>query len=291
MPLERAQGPSSRVAISVPMELTRDRMLKEGARPAIIITGATSGIGKEIARLATLEDSFLLLIDERRRQLDELVAELTAQGARATGLAVDPASTDALQSIEHVLAEHDLYCDVLVNNGARALFGPAAGLATSEQISLIDLNVRGLAELTLRFVPEMVMRGRGGVINVGSIAGYMLGANMAVYAASKAFVNSFTVALATELAHTGVSVTCIAPGLGIRQFLQGPSSAPAWLLNVIPPPNAFDAALAAWLAFKTRQHVVIPKLTIRLVVIASRLLRESMLLRFLGALQPPAERA
>jgi short-subunit dehydrogenase len=273
------------------MELTRDRMLKEGARPAIIITGATSGIGKEIARLATLEDSFLLLIDERHRQLDELVAELTAQGARATGLAVDPASTDALQSIEHVLAEHDLYCDVLVNNGARALFGPAAGLATSEQISLIDLNVRGLAELTLRFVPEMVMRGRGGVINVGSIAGYMLGANMAVYAASKAFVNSFTVALATELAHTGVSVTCIAPGLGIRQFLQGSSSAPAWLLNVIPPPNAFDAALAAWLAFKTGQHVVIPKLTIRLVVIASRLLRESMLLRFLGALQPPAERA
>jgi short-subunit dehydrogenase len=142
------------------MELTRDRMLKEGARPAIIITGATSGIGKEIARLATLEDSFLLLIDERRRQLDDLVAELTGQGARATGLAVDPASTDALQSIEHVLAEHDLYCDVLVNNGARALFGPAAGLATSEQISLIDLNVRGLAELTLRFVPEMVMRGR-----------------------------------------------------------------------------------------------------------------------------------
>jgi len=291
MPLARLQPhapQSSSGASRTLMELARERVLNEGARPAIVITGASSGIGKEIARLATLEDSFLLLVDGARPQLNELVAELTAQGTRAAALCIDLTGPDALQSIEKVLGAHDLYCEVLVNSGARALFGPAAGIATSEQLSVVAVNVRTLTELTLRFVPEMIARGRGGVLNVGSIAGYAPGPNMAVYAASKAFVNSFTAAIASELARTGISITCVAPGLAIRQFLRSPTL-PAWLFNVVPGPSAFDAAVAAWLAFKTGQHVVMPKWTSRLALIASRLLQDSILLRFLGALHRPSE--
>ncbi len=289
MSLARLPPRSSSGASRTPLELARERVLNEGARPAIIITGAGSGIGKEIARLVALEDAFLLLVDGARPQLNELVAELTAQGTRAAALCIDLTGSDALQSIEKVLGAHGLYCEVLVNSGARALFGPAAGIATSEQLSLVALNVRTLTELTLRFVPEMIARGRGGVLNVGSIAGYAPGPNMAVYAASEAFVNSFTAAIASELANAGISVTCVTPGLAIRQLLQRPPTLPAWLFNVVPGPSAFDAAVTAWLAFKTGQHVVMPKWTSRLAWIASRLLQDSILLRFLGALQRPAE--
>lgn len=271
------------------MDPAPDRVVKEGAQPAIIITGATSAIGKEIARLATVEDSFLVLVDSARRQLGGLVDELASQGARAAALCVDLARSGALQSIEEVLAAHDLYCDVLVNCGTRGLFGPAAGLAVSEQLRIIALNIRAVTELTLRFLPEMIDRGRGGVLNVGSIAGYAPGPNMAVYAASKGFVNSFTRALASELAHTAVSVTCATPGLAIRQLLQRSRAVPAWLPDIIVPPNPFDAAVAAWLAFKTGQDLATPRWTGRLALIASRLLEESILLRFLAALQRPAE--
>jgi uncharacterized protein len=270
------------------MEVTRSRGVKESGRPAIIITGAASGIGREIARLAALEDAFLVLIDGARRQLDDLVTELGAQGARAAALCIDPAGPDALPSIERILAANSLYCDVIVNSGARVLFGPAAARAPAEQLSVIALNVRALSKFTLRFVPEMVARGRGGVLNVGSLAGYTPVPNMAVYAASKAFVNAFTAALASELAHTGVTVTCVVPGLGIRQFLQRSPRAPGWLLGLTPRPDSFEAAVAAWLAFKTGQHVVMPKRTSRLAVVATRIMG-GLLLRFLGAVQRPAQ--
>jgi hypothetical protein len=285
MPLEKF----SRGDSCAPVENSHERIVKKGSRPAIIITGAAHGIGKEIARLAALDGSFLLLVDGIYEQLRDLVSELAPQGAGAAGVCVDPASSEALRSIEDALAAHDLYCDVLVNAESSALFGPAINHPVGDQTSIIDVNIRALIELTLRFVPDMVRRGRGGVLNVGSIAGYAPAPNMAVYAASKAFVNSFTAALATELAGTGVAVAYVAPGLGVRRFLQQCPSAPAWLLNLMRPSSAFDAAVAAWLGFKTGERVIVPTLTSRFAVLLSRLVQDSILLRFLGALQRPAE--
>ena len=135
-------------------------------------------------------------------------------GCEAAALALDLHDPQALARIETALSERGLYCDVLVNSAGFGVFGPAAEMAAAEQLRLLDVNIRALTELTLRFLPAMIARGRGGILNVGSITGYATGPNMAAYYASKAYVNSFTAALACEVAGSGVTVTCLAAGGG-----------------------------------------------------------------------------
>jgi short-subunit dehydrogenase len=100
------------------------------------------------------------------------------------------------------------------------VFGPAAHAGRGEQLGLLDVNIRALTDLTLRFLPGMIARGRGGVLNLGSITGYAAGPNMAAYYASKAYVNSFSAALAAEVAGSGVTVTCLAPGVVRTAFFE-----------------------------------------------------------------------
>ncbi len=172
---------------------------KEATRPAIVVTGASSGIGQAIARVAARDGVFLLLVGRSQPALDGLVAELVAGGAQAAALPLDLLDAHALERVERALSEHGLYCDVLVNSAGLGMYGPAAGAPRSEQLDVLDVNVRALTEMTLRFLPDMIARGRGGVLNLGSITGYAPGPNMAVYYASKAYVNSFSAALASEV--------------------------------------------------------------------------------------------
>lgn len=186
---------------------------------AIVVTGAGSGIGREIARRAARDGSFMLLADARPGPLAEITAELVAGGAEAHALAINLLDTDAGERIEGALSERDLYCDVLVNSAGLGLYGLAAEIDRGAQINLFNVNARVLTELTLRFLPGMVRRGRGGVLNLGSIAGYAPGPKMAVYHATKAYVRFFSTALAAEVAGTGVTVTCLIPGMVRTPFL------------------------------------------------------------------------
>jgi short-subunit dehydrogenase len=214
-----------------------------------------------------------------------LVAELAALGVQAAAVCIDVTGSDAVCSIESALDERDLYCDVLVNSAGFGLFGPAAQVPGSEQMSLVDVNVRALTELTLRFLPGMVARRRGGVLNFGSIVGYAPGPNMAVYFASKAFVNSFSAALASELAGTGVTVTCLTPGVVLTPFFERCPGAQTWLFNLMPPSTAIDVATTGWLGFRAGKRMVIPNVRNRLIVAISRLLPQSITLRFVSILQ------
>jgi short-subunit dehydrogenase len=237
--------------------------------------------------LAALEGSFLLLVDRSCQQLSDFVAELAADGVQAAAVCIDVTGSDAVRSIESALSERELYCDVLVNSAGFGVFGPAAEVPDGQQMNLIDVNIRALTELTLRFLPGMVARSRGGVLNLGSITGYAPGPNMAVYFASKAFVNSFSAALASELAGTGVTVTCLTPGVVMTPFFERCPGAQTWLFNVMPPSNAIDVATAGWLGFKAGKRMVIPKLRNQFIVTISRLLPQSMILRFVSILQRP----
>jgi uncharacterized protein len=250
-----------------------------GTHPAIVITGAASGVGREIARMAALEGAFLLLVDRSCQQLSDFVIELAAYDVKTAAYCIDVAGSDAVSSIESALSERELYCDVLVNSAGFGVFGPAAEVPDSAQMNLLDVNVRAMTELTLHFLPAMVARRRGGVLNVGSITGYAPGPNMAVYYASKAFVNSFSAALASELAGTGVTVTCLAPGVVTTPFFERCSAGQARLFNLMPQSNAFETAAAGWLGFKAGKRLVIPKLTNQFVVTIGKLLPQSLLLR------------
>lgn len=262
---------------------------KEATRPAIVVTGASSGIGQAIARVAARDGVFLLLVGRSQPALDGLVAELVAGGAQAAALPLDLLDAHALERVEHALSEHGLYCDVLVNSAGLGMYGPAAGAPRSEQLDVLDVNVRALTEMTLRFLPDMIARGRGGVLNLGSITGYAPGPNMAVYYASKAYVNSFSAALASEVAGTGVTVTCLAPGVVRTPFFARCSVGQTRMMKLMPRSDVADTAEAGWRAFKAGQPLVIPRLGDRMIMGFVRLLPRSVLLGLVSVLQQPVK--
>ena len=209
--------------------------------PITLITGASAGIGVELARVFASHGHALVLVARREQRLNELAAEIAATGrAKPLVLAMDLATPGASARIAAALTAHALEPQYIVNNAGFGLVGRAAELDRDEQLGMIDLNMRALADLSLSFVDSLA-RHRGGILNVGSIAGVMPGPRSAVYYASKAFVLSFTEALHDELKPRGISVTCLCPGPVASEF-----QARAGIAEAEPPwPIAVPAARVA----------------------------------------------
>jgi uncharacterized protein len=184
-----------------------------------LITGASSGIGLELARLFAAGKSDLVLVARRQEKLDKLAAELRRDyGAEVRVLARDLADPGSPRAIFDALVAEKVTVDVLVNNAGFGAAGSVAALPVERQLDMIQVNVMVLTHLTRLFLPGMIERGRGGILNVGSTAAFQPGPYMAVYYATKAYVLSFTEALAEEVIGTGVQVTCLAPGPTATEF-------------------------------------------------------------------------
>lgn len=255
--------------------------------PAIVVTGAASGIGRELSRIAAQDGSFLLLVDLSQKAVGELAIELGAAGAHAEALCVDLSDRDAAAQVEKKLFERGLYCDVLINSAGFGVFGAAAESSRAEQVSLLDVNARALTELSLRFLPGMLARGRGGILNVGSVFGYVPGPYMAVYCATKAYVRSFSAALAAEVVGRGVTVTCLAPGVVRTAFFKRCFVGQARLFKIAPSADAINIAAAGWRGFKMRKRVVIPGLIYRLAIGLCPFIPDGIILRLISFLQHP----
>lgn len=182
------------------------------SRPVTLITGASSGIGVALARVFARNGHELALVARRKARLDALADELAqTHGRRPLVIVADLAKPDAPARIAHALIDADAEPQYLVNNAGFGMFALAAEGDRNRQLAMIDVNMRALAALSLMFFPSLA-RHRGGVLNVGSMAGFMPGPGMAVYYASKAFVRSFTDSLHREWKRHGVRVTNLAPG-------------------------------------------------------------------------------
>jgi len=258
-------------------------------KPAIVVTGASSGIGRELARVASRDGVFMLLIGRSQQALGEIVAQLKAGGAQADALVLDLLDPLAGDKIEAALKERGLYCDALVNSAGFGLFGAAAKIDRIEQVNLLDTNARALTELSLRFLPGMVTRGRGGILNVGSVTGYTPGPNMAVYYATKAYVNSFSAALAAEVRGSGVTVTCLAPGPVRTAFFARCNVGESRMSKIIAKSNAPETAEAGWRGFRAGKRLVIPRLMHRMIAVICTLLPNGILLRLVAGLQRPPQ--
>jgi hypothetical protein len=187
-------------------------------RPVTLITGASAGIGTELARVFAEHGHDLVLVARREGRLAALAAEIAAAGRpRPAVLAIDLAQPDAASRIATELAALDVEPEIVVNNAGFGLVGAAATLSHDEQLAMIDLNVRTLTALSLAFV-DSIAKHRGGILNVASVAAFLPGPNMAVYYASKAYVLSFTEALHRELSHRGIRVTALCPGPVATEF-------------------------------------------------------------------------
>ena len=177
-----------------------------------LITGASAGIGAELARIFAANGHRVALVARRADRLTKLADEIVARGGAApVVLPCDLSQPDAGDKIAAILAAAGVEVDYVVNNAGFGLFGKAIERDRADQLGIIAVNIRALTELSLRFSDSLI-RHRGGILNVASVAGFLPGPGMAVYYASKAYVLSFTEALRAELAPRGVRVTALCPG-------------------------------------------------------------------------------
>jgi short-subunit dehydrogenase len=182
-----------------------------------VVTGASSGIGVELARLLAQRGHPLLLVARREDRLEELAAELR----RAHGVDVEVHAADLADEAGRaglIAALERRTVAVLCNNAGYGSYGAFAAADQANERAMTVVNVTAVLELTGAVVPGMVERGAGAVLNVGSIAGNQPTVGMATYAASKAFVNSFSEALHAELKGTGVTCTLLTPGPVVTEF-------------------------------------------------------------------------
>ncbi|MBY4039112.1 SDR family oxidoreductase [Rhodococcus fascians] len=176
-----------------------------------VVTGASSGIGEALATELATRGHSLIVVARRRELLEALAAKLTAEhGVTVEVRASDLSNREQRQELVTELSEREI--SILCNNAGIATFGPVAGLDPAYERDQVELNAVAVHDLTLAVMPGMIGRGAGGILITGSAAGNMAIPNNATYAATKAFVNTFSESLRGELAGTGVNVTLLAPG-------------------------------------------------------------------------------
>lgn len=177
-----------------------------------IVTGASSGIGAEIARELVRRGHGVTLVARRAEKLAELADELGAAGVRAEVLAADLSDRATRAELLDRITALGLTPDILVNNAGLSTLGPIAASDPDAELNMIEVDVVAVADLCSRFVPGMVERHRGAVLNVASTAAFQPLPGQAGYGAGKAFVLSYTRSLGGELRGTGVTATTLCPG-------------------------------------------------------------------------------
>jgi len=189
------------------------------AEDVVLVTGASSGIGAAFARRLARDGRHLVLVARRADRLEALARELEAtHPIRVDTIACDLVAPGAAAALVERVEGRGFTVDWLVNNAGVGTAGGFARLPVAHELDQIRLNVEVLVDLTGRCLPGMVARGRGAIVNVASVAGFSPSPFMATYAATKAFVLSFSEAIAVELRGSGVQVLCVCPGLTRTEF-------------------------------------------------------------------------
>jgi len=246
--------------------------------PVTLITGASAGIGTELARVFAAHGHALVLVARREDRLNALADAIAASGRpRPLVLALDLERRDAVTSLAVELSSRGFEPEIVVNNAGFGLTGAAAALDRAEQLAMIDLNIRALTELSLAFLDSLA-RHRGGILNVASIAAFLPGPGMAVYYASKAYVLSFSEALHRELSSRGVRVTALCPGPVVTEFQARSGMRLDRSQQMLELP-ANRVAEIGYRGFMRGQRVVVAGTGNRLAVFLLRLIPHALLLR------------
>ncbi|WP_026595471.1 SDR family NAD(P)-dependent oxidoreductase [Methyloferula stellata] len=255
------------------------------ARRVTLVTGASGGIGADLARVFAYHGHDLALVARSKDKLETLANEIAATSRpRPLVIPVDLTGKDAVEAVAAQLQAADASVDILVNNAGYGLAGEAADLDPQDELGMVDLNVRALVELTLRFAPH-IRAAKGGILNVASIAAYLPGPGMAVYYASKAFVRSFSRALWQELRRDGVTVTLLCPGVTLTGFQARAKMEVAPNIARFAGASAMEVAEAGYAGLVAKRRVVVPGVINRIFTIIMPLLPDALILPVVAHMQ------
>lgn len=247
-------------------------MQENRSRPLALVTGASSGIGAELARELVRHGHDLVLTARRTPELEALATELRLLGASVMVMPKDLALPGAARELVQEIESRAIRIDVLINNAG---FGDAGAFAREDPDrieTMLQLNVVSLTALTRAFLPGMVARGRGRVMLVSSTAAFVPGPNMAVYCASKAYVLSLGEALARELRGTGVTLTTLCPGATLSGFAAeaGAESLPLYSSKLVPKMSSASVARAGYDAMMGGKPVLVTGIMNKFVAFSGR---------------------
>jgi short-subunit dehydrogenase len=240
-----------------------------------LITGASAGIGREIARQLALRARTLVLVARREQRLNELRDELRNRNAQLSVhvRVVDLCDRSQINELVRWLEQDKIGIDFLINNAGLGDYGPVATSDIERDSRIIQVNIAALTFLTRQFLPQMISRRRGAILNVSSSAGFLPIPGMGIYAASKAYVNSFSEALRAELRGTGVTVTALCPGPVHTEFGDAakrpggqPETGPEFIYVSVE-----QTARDALAAIESNQPLVIPGLFMKLAMLLVRI--------------------
>lgn len=242
----------------------------------VLITGASSGIGLHLAREFARHGHSLILVAPVPSELEQISTEIQTEfQVGVQPMAKDLTDADAPQEIFDTLASSRTVIDILVNNAGLGQRGRFWETPPDRDIEMIRLNVEAVVRLTRLFLPPMLARRHGRILNTASVAGFEPGPNLAVYHATKAFVLSFSESLATELEDTGVTLTALCPGPTDTDFFPKADmvDTPAFQKAKVMPPQ--PVAEAAYEALMNGARVIVPGAMNKALVASRRILPES----------------
>jgi short-subunit dehydrogenase len=246
----------------------------------VLITGASSGIGRELAREFAAHGHPLVLTATREDELAQIGEELgTKHNVEVQVIAHDLTRPNAAQELFDALQKQGVEIEILVNNAGFGLKGKFWEESLEKYYEMIHVNVDAVVGLTRAFLPGMIQRRHGRILNTASIAGYMPAPLMAVYHGTKAFVLSFSEAVATELKDTGVTLTALCPGATDTEFFERANAVDSTMFqkgNVMP---AQDVAKDGYKAVMDGQRVIVSGGLNKFMAVSAKLTPESMLTR------------
>ncbi len=257
----------------------------ESTPPYALVTGASAGIGRDLAHGLARRGFHVILTARREAELQALAQELQNRyGGQHPVIPADLSQPDAPKRLaDQVQAAYPL--QMLVNNAGFGVYGPFAAASTEALLDMVRVNVLALTELTRRFLPGMLERRKGAILNVASIAGFQPGPQLAAYGATKAYVRSLTEALSEELRGSGVTATALCPGPVQTEFATVAGMADSALFSgpsVRPSQEVAERGIRAALR---GERIAIPGFLNRLLITAGYFTPQPLLLRAVNRAQ------
>lgn len=242
-----------------------------------LITGASGGIGYDLAKLAAADGKNLILVARSAEKLDQIAQELGKnKSSEILVIAVDLSNESGVDQLISEISTKSLHVDTLINNAGFGDFGDFAKADLAKNLEMIRLNISALTQLSHSVLQGMLKSGKGHIMNVASTAAFMPGPGMSVYYASKAYVLSFSEALTRELKGTGVSVTTLCPGPTDTGFASAAGLGKSLLHRLLPAATSAEVAKAGYKAMLIGKAVVIPGFMNKMSALTPRFSPRSM---------------